>query len=46
MSVWVVVVALGLVLNHRLSINSRLRNGNGKYYLTGKLIPKNKKNWR
>ena len=44
MSVWVLVVALGLVLNYRLSINSRrLKNGNGNYYLTGKLIPNNKK---
>ena len=41
MSVWVVVVALRLVLNNRLSINSRrLKNGNCNYYLTGKLIPK------
>ena len=44
MSVWVVVVALGLVLNYRLPINSRkLKNGNGNYYLTGKLIQNNKK---
>ena len=41
MSVWVVVVALGRVLNYRLSINSKkLKNGNGNYYLT---IPNNKK---
>ena len=39
MSGWVVVVALGLVLNYRLSIISRrLKKGNGNYYLTGKLI--------
>ena len=32
------------MLNYRLSINSkRLKNGNGNYYLTGKLIPNNKK---
>ena len=44
MSVWVVVVALGLMLNYRLSINSRrLKNGNGNYCLTGKLFPNNKK---
>ena len=35
MSVFVVVVALELVLNYRLSINLRkLKNGNGNYYLT------------
>ena len=44
MSVCVVVVALGLVLNCRLSINlRRSKNGNGNYCLTGKLLPKKKK---
>ena len=44
MSVCIVVVALGLVLNYRLSINSRrMTNGNGNYYLTGKLIPNHNK---
>ena len=47
MSVCVVVVALGLMLNYRLSTNWRqLKNGNGNYYLTGKLIPNNNKTRR